>query len=310
MTLLDQPSRPANDGPPRTAVRADKPVRRRATRELATQLALVGGAILLYFAVRGMTQGNETTAIRHGLNLVNLERSLGLDIEAGLQSSILANRTIVAVVNWIYIWGHWPVIAATLIWLHRCRRGEYTLLRNAMFASGAIGLVIFTLYPVAPPRLLGTGMVDTVTTFSNSYRVLQPPSLVNKYAALPSLHVGWNLLVGIALFRTNRHLIVRVLAITSPMAMIAAVILTANHYTVDAIAGVAVALTGLWIAQRSQRARKIGDNQTADATDAAVIDLRNCPPTTGSASSRLRSRRESDCSRGRPCEEQRTKTGV
>ncbi|MFV2040261.1 MAG: phosphatase PAP2 family protein, partial [Acidimicrobiales bacterium] len=217
-----------------------------------TQLALVVGAALLYFAVRGVTQGNETGAIARGLDLLRLERSLGIDIEAGLQNSILDNRALVTAFNWIYIWGHWPVITATLLWLHRTNRSEYTLLRNAMFASGAIGLVIFTLYPVAPPRLLDIGMVDTVTNFSNSYRVLQPPSLVNKYAALPSLHVGWNLLVGIAVFRSTRLKALHAMAILGPVAVVAAVILTANHYTIDAAAGVAVALTGLWIAHNVQ----------------------------------------------------------
>ena len=90
------------------------------------------------------------------------------------------------------------LVAVTLLVLYLHRRPIYLRLRNAMFISGAAGLVVFATYPVAPPRLLDGGpFVDTVTTWSNSYRVLQPPSLVNKYAAVPSLHVGWNLLVGI-----------------------------------------------------------------------------------------------------------------
>ncbi|MGE0309384.1 MAG: phosphatase PAP2 family protein, partial [Acidimicrobiia bacterium] len=123
----------------------------------------------------------------------------------------------------------------------------YVVLRNAMFISGAIGLVIFATYPVAPPRLLppGSGFIDTVTQWSTSYRVLQPPSLVNKYAAMPSLHAGWNLLVGIALWHAFTSKRVRTFAVASPLLMAFAVVATANHYVIDAIAGAALSLVGL-----------------------------------------------------------------
>jgi hypothetical protein len=159
----------------------------------------------------------------------------------------------VTAVNWIYIWGHWPAIAGVLVWLHRTRRDAYRLMRNAIFVSGAIGLVIFAAYPVAPPRLSGLGFVDTVTEHSNSYRVLQPPALANKYAAVPSLHVGWNLLVGVFLWRHGRRHLVRALGLASPVMMFAAVVLTANHYVIDGLLGLAVAASGLAIA--GQRAR-------------------------------------------------------
>ncbi len=116
--------------------------------------------------------------------------------------------------------------------------------------SGAIGLVIFVLHPVAPPRLLPSGFTDTVTELSSSYRVLQPPSLVNKYAALPSLHVGWNLLVGVALFRTRANRFVTIVGLLSPLLMAAAVVMTGNHYVVDALLGSVVALTGLAVSYR------------------------------------------------------------
>jgi hypothetical protein len=213
--------------------------------DFGRQSVLIVAAALLYFGVRGRTEGSEVLAVANGLDLLALERAIGLDIEAGLQALILPHQWVVTVFNWIYIWGHWPVIAATLIWLYRTRRADYLLLRNALFISGAIGLVIFTLHPVAPPRLLPSGFVDTVTELSTSYRVLQPPSLVNKYAALPSLHVGWNLLIGLAVYRAGANRWARVFGVVSPMAMAAAVVLTGNHYVVDAALGAVVALTGL-----------------------------------------------------------------
>ena len=216
--------------------------------DIMIQIVLLIGAALLYFGVRGLTETDVGQAIAHGNDLLRFEGTFGLDIEAALQRSVVDNRVLVTIVNWIYIWGHWPVIIGTLVWLQQKRRPEYLKLRNALFVSGAIGLVIFALYPVAPPRLLGGDLVDTVSEYSTSYRVLQPPSLVNKYAALPSLHVGWNLLVGVFVWRNSRTPVIRMFGAVSPALMITAVVLTANHYIVDAVAGASLALFGLWIA--------------------------------------------------------------
>ncbi len=218
--------------------------------ELAKQIALVGCAVLFYFGVRGVTEGSVSEAIQHGKDVLALEQRLGISFEPELQGRIAGHRTLTTLANWIYIWGHWPVIVCTLIWLHERHRYHYLVLRNAMFISGAIGLVIFASYPVAPPRLIDSGFVDTVTQFSTSYRVLQPPSLINKYAAIPSLHVGWNLLVGIALWQASTRWHVRIPALASPVLMTAAVLFTANHYLLDTIAGVTVALVGFAIARR------------------------------------------------------------
>lgn len=241
-------------------------------REPARQLALILLCVLLYFGIRGMTQGAESVAVRHGFDVLHLERRLGLQVEGHVQDLVVDRRWLVDISNWIYIWGHWPVIAATLMWLHHAHRREYLLLRNAMFVSGAIGLVIFVTFPVAPPRLLPGGFVDTVTEHSHSYRVLQPPTLVNKYAAMPSLHAGWNLLVGISLFRTNHRWAMRVLAVLSPLLMTYAVVATANHYVLDPIVGALVVLVGLavshLIATRLDRRR----GEAHAAPDRATFD--------------------------------------
>ncbi len=243
---------PGGPQPPLTRVTAAPWIRRIApgVAELARQVAFVGAAVLLYFGVRGLTQGNVDDAVDNGLALLRLEHRMGLAWEAWAQELILGRPLLVDLANWVYIWGHWPVIAATLVWLHHAHRRHYLLLRNAMFLSGAVGLVIFASYAVAPPRLLDVGLADTVTLHSTSYRVLQPPGLVNKYAAMPSLHVGWNLLVGITLFRVARRWPLRVFAVASPLLMAVAVVVTANHYVLDGVAGSALSLAGLWASHR------------------------------------------------------------
>lgn len=213
------------------------------------QVGLVVGAALSYFAARGLTHSDVDAAHANARTIIDLERSLGMLWEERVQSVLLDNDVLVNLANWIYIYGHWPVIAVTLVALFVRAPDRFYLLRNALFISGAIGLIIFVLVPVAPPRFGLLDVVDTVSNRSSSYRALQPPGLINRYAALPSLHFGWNLLVGIVLWRTTRHPMVRTFAVVTPPAMAFAVIATANHYVIDVVAGGAVALVGLALAR-------------------------------------------------------------
>jgi hypothetical protein len=206
---------------------------------------LITLAIVAYFAVRNLTAGDPEQARANAESIADLERTLHVAWEDALQTPIVASDLLTMLVNWVYIWGHWPVILSTAIVLHRYRRDRYYLLRNALFVSGAIGFLFFALLPVAPPRLLELGLVDTVTDESSSYRALQPPGLTNQYAAFPSLHAGWNILVGIVLVTTTAHVAVRLFAVASPAAMAFAVVATANHFVVDVAAGAAVVGVGL-----------------------------------------------------------------
>ncbi len=245
----------ARRGPAADASRRAAAGSRIDPRGLLVEMVLVVAAVLVYFGVRGLTEGQQATATAHGRDLLAFERVVGLDVEVTMQSWIVDDQLLVTIANWVYIWGHWPVIAAVLLWLYGTKPHDYRLLRNAMFISGAVGVVIFITYPVAPPRLLGAPFIDTITQHSESYRVLQPPGLVNKFAAMPSLHAGWNLLIGISVWRATQHHLLRACAAVSPVAMAAAVVLTANHYVIDAIVGFAVALAGFagsWMLTRTQ----------------------------------------------------------
>ncbi|MCW6006649.1 phosphatase PAP2 family protein [Micromonospora sp. CPCC 205371] len=214
---------------------------------LVPQIAILLGAICVYFGVRGATEGSVSEALVNAQRVVDFERFLGIYHEPWLQETFAGSPAVKTFFNWIYIWGHWPVIAVTLIWLARSHPAIYLRTRNAMMLSGGIGMVIFATFPVAPPRLAELGMIDTVTVSSHAYRVLQPPMFTNQYAAVPSLHVGWNLLIGIAIAVAARRLWVRVIGVVMPVAMTSAVVLTANHYVVDAIAGAALT-TAAWFA--------------------------------------------------------------
>lgn len=222
---------------------------------LGRQVGIVTAAVAAYFGVRGATEAATDRALANAATVVDFERSAGLFHESWLQSTFAGTPAVATFFNWIYIWGHWPVIVVTLIWLARTNPEIYFRTRNAMLVSGAIGLLVFTLFPLAPPRLAELGMTDTVTQSSDAYRVLQPTMFTNQYAAMPSLHVGWDLLIGLAILAAARGPLLRAFGATMPVLMVAAVVLTANHYIVDAIAGAALTATCWWFMRNRQEDR-------------------------------------------------------
>lgn len=202
------------------------------------EVLMIAPAALFYFLVRGLVHANGDVALDHAHDLIHFEQRLGIFHEPQLQSLITPHRWLVDLVNWVYIWGHWPFLAAVFTWIVIAHPHAYPKYRNTMFLSGLIGMAIFALHPVAPPRLVpGFGFIDTVTLHSNSYRVFQPPALTNPYAAFPSLHFGWDLLVGMAVFFEARRWWARSIGIIMPVLMYASIVLTANHYIIDGIAG-------------------------------------------------------------------------
>lgn len=225
-------------------------------------LALSGG--LLYFAVRGLMSRSAEAAIDNANTLVSLENALRFYWEPAWQGLIVNDQALVTLVNWAYIYLHWPVIGAVAVWLFLRHRAEYVVYRNAFIISGAIGLVLFVLFPVAPPRLAELGLTDTVTAHSNAYRFLQPPAFVNQYAAFPSLHFGWNLLIGLAIYRNSRWWIIRVAGLVLPAIMLFAIVATANHYLIDAIAGGALSLTALAVARWASARASTSERLRAD----------------------------------------------
>ena len=203
-------------------------------------------AYLLYYLVRGHAVERTADAFRNAGQLIRLERDIGMFRELSLQAATLPYEGLTHLFNVIYFYGHFPLIIVVGAWLFWKHPPVYSLIRNAFLASGAIALVIFALFPVAPPRLIGAGFIDTLQftialTYNNS------PG-VNEFAAVPSMHVGWNLLLAMGLFLTVRNPVVRGVALLLPPAMIVSTVATGNHYLLDAPLGIMTALSGLIIA--------------------------------------------------------------
>ena len=260
------------------------------SRAAYRELAIFAAAYLTYFGVRALTEGAPQRAFENAMRLHRLEVDAGIDWEGAVQGAVLRTQGLVDLANAIYIYGHWPVLLGAGVLLYRHRRLHYYRLRNVCLLTGLIGLVIFVVFPVAPPRLTDLPVIDTVTRDSEGYRQILPPSLVNEYAAMPSFHAGWNLLVGIVAYGACTHRLVRVFAILMPAAMAFAVIATANHFVIDVIVGVSIVLAAL-AAERALERRRLdrgdgherGDRRTGPAPvrDRASCGQRSRPSAVG-----------------------------
>lgn len=219
----------------------------------AAELLLLASALPMYYLVRGVAHQRVDEAVARGVAVVNFEKSLGIFWEVQLQSWVLPYDSVITFLNAFYLYGHLPIIGILAVWMYFWHRPQYLVMRNAFLISGAIGLIIFVNFPTAPPRLLepngvALGFVDTIFQEYNQSRPDTPSFFVNEYAALPSLHIGWNLLVGIGLWMATKNIFARAFAVAMPITMFAVIVLTANHYIVDAFAGFAVMMLGLIIA--------------------------------------------------------------
>jgi hypothetical protein len=211
------------------------------------EILVIVPAYAFYQLVRGTVHDRVPEAVDRATKLVAIEQTLGIFREAEFQSRIMTQEIAVRIVNTVYVWGHLPLIILIGIWLLTFHHQRYALFRNAFLISGAIALVLFWLIPTAPPHYLQYwGFVDTAVS-SGSYYIFQPPAFVNQYAAMPSLHFGWSLLASVAIFSTVQSRL-RYLALLMPVVTLGGIVLTGNHFFLDAAAGGAVAMLGLWIA--------------------------------------------------------------
>ncbi|HLF70815.1 MAG TPA: phosphatase PAP2 family protein [Dehalococcoidia bacterium] len=223
---------------------------------VGAELALAAMAFLLYFVVRANVVDRPDLAIENARHVVDWEKTLGLFHEAAWQDWTLDSRLAVRFFNFVYFWLDFPLIAALGLLMYFRRRRQYTFTRDAILCSGALALVCYQLFPIAPPRLLpGSGLVDTLQVFNNlSYQAQSTSFFVNPYAAMPSLHVGWAFLLSfgvLAAFPRNR--LVLALALIHPPLQWASTVMTGNHYFIDGAGGLVAAIGGLCFAYAMQR---------------------------------------------------------
>jgi membrane-associated phospholipid phosphatase len=208
------------------------------------ELALWGSLYPAYLAVRGSTIGDGDVAAANAADLVGIERALALFHEATVQSALAFASDFFSA---YYMLGFGPLIAGVLLWLGLRDRPRYLRLRTLLFVSLALAVVLYIAYPTAPPRLVPEfGIADTVGLSAHDTGSFVGIRF-NPYAAMPSMHVGWSLLVGVVGYRAARSPALRGFFALHPLLMAVTVTVTGNHYFVDSAAGAAIALFTLWL---------------------------------------------------------------
>ena len=213
---------------------------------------------MIYSAIRNANEGGYDNALTNARALIDWQQALGINHEEALQDWALHFRPLIIAMNYVYGSLHFVVTAGAGIFLFRRWSNDYPLWRNTMAITTGLALVGFILWPLMPPRLLppSYGFVDTLAKYPTfwSFNSGAVSKISNQYAAMPSVHCAWALWCACVLVpRVRRHW-AKVLAALYPALTVAAIVLTGNHYLLDAVGGFAVLGIGYAIARTFTRA--------------------------------------------------------
>src|SRR5216683_1295335 len=220
----------------------------------AAEVAIIAAGYAGYALVRLAVRASRPAAVAHAAGLWRAERWLHLDIEPSLNHLAAARPVLAETAGYYYGLAHFIITPLVLAWLWLRRPAAFGPLRSALVLATTAANLVFWTWPVAPPRFAVPGMTDILAR----YRILGagsphgPDSLVNLYAAMPSLHVAWAAWCAAALVAATRGRW-RHLAWLYPAATTLVVLATANHFLADAAAGLAVTALGLLAARATTR---------------------------------------------------------
>jgi len=225
--------------------------------DLARQAAILVGVDLAYTAVRGVVDSEKGLAMHHGQQVIDFERATHTFFEPSMQAFFLPAQAVVDIANQIYLNAQFSVALGFLVWLYVFRNDSYYFVRNMFVVAMGIALVGYTFYPTAPPRMFPEyGFIDTINDFSNvNHDSSLAKIFINPYAAVPSMHCAYSLLIGATGVVVCRHWISKACWAVWPLLVSWVTIVTANHYWVDAALGWLVALAALLAAMWLARAR-------------------------------------------------------
>ena len=212
----------------------------RPPAEWMREIGVFALALVVYQASRAVVIGSPATAFANAKSLIHFEKGSGLFVESSIQRRVMDHVQLVEVLNLFYLTAHWIVTPLFFVWLYRRRRDVYPLVRNAFLVANGVAIVVFMLFPVAPPRLAagGDGLVDTLHTVSDvDLHGGMLSGWFNPYAAVPSMHFGYAALIGVVAFVLLRSWPLRLVALAYPAVVFLTIVGTANHYIVDAMAG-------------------------------------------------------------------------
>ncbi len=208
------------------------------------QIGIFALAYLLYSAARWLTVGDLGVAKANADWILDFEHHLGVASEASVQTA-LTGSWILWLLNHLYLAAQLVVLPGALVFLYHRSQPLYERLRNTILATWLLSIPIYAAFPVAPPRLADIGMVDTITHQTGvALDSGLTTSFYNELAAVPSLHVGFAVAIGIALAASFRHPVAKAISLMWGPIVGLAVVATGNHFVFDIAAGVVAAGLG------------------------------------------------------------------
>ena len=228
----------------------------RGWTDIFCQILLFVGAFLLYDLVRGLVlDGNLYQPFGDAMKIINLERTLHIFVEPSVQAWAQNKHVLMDVLDWTYLNGHFFITLAALVFIYLRRNDSFYFIRNVLLIAMAIALVGYWLYPTAPPRLMPEwGFSDSISQFvggTGSHWDNTPAgAFANAYAAVPSMHVCFAVIIGWTMARLATHRLVKIAWFMYPALVTFVVVATANHFLVDVFLGALTAGIAFTLAHR------------------------------------------------------------
>jgi hypothetical protein len=223
------------------------------------QVSLFASAYLAYRLVRGLVEGDANAAFAHARDLITLERTMHVFVEPSIQAWASGSHFLMVLCSWLYVNAQTTVTVGALVYLYLRHNRNFYFVRNMFMIAMVIALIGYAVFPTAPPRFMPEwGFFDSVANFTGMRVDAKSASLTavtNLYAAVPSMHVAFALMVGWPLARLVRWRIVSVLWLLYPLLITFVIVVTANHFIVDAFLGALTAGASAYGASWLARAR-------------------------------------------------------
>lgn len=224
--------------------------------DLLRQIALFVGAFLLYDLVRGLVaDGNLYKPFGDAMKVIDLERTLHIFVEPSINAWAQSRHVLIDFADWVYLNGHFFVTLAVLVFIYLRRNSSFYFVRNTLMMSMGIALLGYSLYPTAPPWMMREwGFTDSISQFvtggTGSLTGTPGSAFLNFYAAIPSMHVCFALIIGVSMARLVRRRWAKVGWSLYPLLVTFVVVATANHYFTDVFLGALTAGVSALLAKR------------------------------------------------------------
>jgi hypothetical protein len=219
--------------------------------DFARNVSLMVLLWVAYAAARGLTADDYVIAASNAESIMNFQQRMGLPSEALFQEALQSQTWLIKLANYYYLIVHFPATIGFLVWTWYNHRAKFSRIRNSLISMTAIGLVLHVVYPLTPPRMMA-GFIDTARVFGPDPYKLGISDGANQIAAMPSLHVAWALLVALGLIWTTSSS-VRWFSLAHPLVTVGVVVLTANHYWVDAVVAALIVAAAWQLTQPTYR---------------------------------------------------------